>query len=258
MKNIAETKLSIENRIDMLNRQFIEREDILGERLIIKNDIAKTHDKLNSHRAREEELLQLIAEAKEAVEKKQKDVDILGEEMATVGELCALNDKEEVEVLNPAKEEYPSLLANSENVSKQILDLQNQSSAAKKNGELEIAASKASLEEIKKQVLEKVMYNEEKMNVIKACIESRDEVTQTATEEIAQHNTLKKQFEESCEVHEKEIAKEEDDRAKLRAKRGEAKKLERICEEFALEKLRCGVQIIQETEAKVASLQGAM
>ena len=254
-QTLAESKLQISNRIDMLNRQFAERGDILGKRLSVKNDIAKVNDRLESYRAREEELQQLIAQAKQAVATKQKNVDDVNEEMAKVGELRTSNDKEEAEVLNPAKEEHPRLLVNGENVSKQIIFLQNQSSTAKKCTEMDIAASKASFEEIKKQVLEKIACNEDMKNFLKTCMESREELTKATTEEIAQHNTLKSQFEDSSKLHEKEIAKEEEDRAKLRAERDKAKTLERVCEEFALEKLTCGVQIIQETESRIASLQ---
>ncbi len=248
----------------MLHRQFDERDDIAAESQRVKNDFVQVDEKLESHRGREEELLQLIAKAKLDVEAKQKEINVVKEEMAKVDEIRASNDKEEAAVLDPAKKEHPCLLAHGENVSKQILVLENRSASTEKSTESDILASKASLEEIKKQVAEKLARNEEKKDLLKAISQSREEIAKNATEEIAQHDTLKRQFEESREVQEAEIVKKEEDLDKLRGERLEAKKLERICEEISLEKLSCGVQNIQdadrmvkEFEAKAASLQAA-
>lgn len=248
----------------MLHRQFAEREEISAERQRVKNNFVQVDENLESCRGREEELLQLIALAKLDVEAKQKEINGVKEEMAKVVELRASNDKEEAAVLDPAKEEHPRLLAHGENVSKQILALENQSASTEKSTESDILAGKASLEEIKKQVAEKLARNDDKKNHLKTLMQAREEIAKKAIEEIAQHDTLKRQFEESREVHEKEIVQKEEDLEKFRGERLEAKKLERICEEISLEKLSCGVQNIQdadrmvkEFEAKAASLQAA-
>jgi len=248
----------------MLHRQFTEREEIAADRQRVKNNFVQLDEKLESHRGREEELLQLIAKAKLDVEAKQKEINVVKEEMAKVDGIRASNDKEEATVLDPAKEEHPRLLAHGENVSKQILVLENQSASTEKSTESCILATKASLEEIKKHVGEKLARNEEKKNLLRTLMQSREEIARNATEEIAQHDTLQRQFEESREVHEKEIVQKEEDLEKLRGERLEAKKLERICEDISLEKLSCGVQniqdadrMVQEFEANAASLQVA-
>ena len=248
ISTITASVLDISNRIDHLRKRFAQREDILAERQAVQIETEEINGKLQSHTSREEELRALIDQMEKEVESNEKELSLIKKEKATLMDVCEAREKEEKEVLGPARIELPKLFERGETLAREIASIRDKISASKASGEQDLSSTRAVLEDIRNQLAEKGKSVKEKKDRLKTLEDNREWVKKTMTEEIDQHRSLKVKFEEAQKAQKKLNAALEEKRAKEISERVRAREIAYKSEVVKLEKLSCGANLIKETE----------
>jgi hypothetical protein len=233
--------------INLLRDQFLQRETIMKEQEIVRQDTLKLNQEIDAHRNRETELKKLIAQARQSYESHKNELEKIKKQKSDVDLLRARNDDEE-EALSSLRVELPRLVSMNDNLSRDISSLQETIASVNQSNQSELLSIDRHLKDMSKQLVDKMHQVQEERKMLENNQSLLRELKKATLDEVEQHRNLKVNFDAAYETQLKLIAKKEMDIAKIRAERLEAKKLERLAEEISLEKLKCGVQIIQDAD----------
>jgi hypothetical protein len=255
---------STTKHINLLHDQFLERESIIEEQEKVKQETLKVNQQIDVHRKREMELERLISEVRQISETQEIELEKAKNQMSNIDLLRTSNDEEE-EALTLLRVEFPKTAAMNDGLSREIGNLQETIASINQSNQSELLSIERHLKDISKQVVEKMNEVQEKRNIFESNQSLLRELNKATLEEVEQHRNLKANFDAAYDTQLKLIVRKEMDIAKIRAERLESKRLERLSEEISLEKLQCGVQIIQDAERiekeymeKIRNLQEVM
>jgi len=238
----------VAKRLERLNKQCAQREDLLAERQAVKEEREEVSKQLETHSTREEELMKMLAQAEKELELNEKELELVKKKDRDVDDLRVSGEKEEAEVLEPARHELPELLEEGEVLAREIAARQEKLCSLKQSCELDVASRQAISNDVVTQVVAKCRNVKEKNERLEKLQGLRDELNKSARDEVDQHGNLKAKFDEASKAQAAVIEALEEQREKERSERDETKKLEFIAETVKLEKLTCGVEVIKETK----------
>ena len=244
----SNSKSMIEKQVNDLNTQFQKIEDIRKERDSIRNASEQITNLLQTERQSLDELRQKVQYQKERYENNLKAMEELKKEKVEVDEMCLQGQKEEQDLV-AMKENLSRIQAEDENALRAIHELQQRTDTHKKSGSADITEKKHAIENVEKEIVEKLSEREQLKDAVNKMKETIADLNASTAQEIALHENLKNSFEDATIVHEKELAKVMEEAARAEANI-EKTKLELIAEKITLEKLERGAAIIEDTNKR--------
>jgi chromosome segregation ATPase len=245
--HLSASVASTTKHINLLREQFMHRESVMEEQEIVWQETLKLNQQIDAHRNREMELKRLIAQAHGISETHSKELEKIKKKMSDIDLLRTNNDEEE-QALTLLRVDLPKIEAMNDGLSREIASFQENMTSEIQSNQSELSSIENHLKDTSKQVIEKMHKVQEARRMLEENQSLLRELNKETLEEVEQHRNLKVNFDAAYETQLKLILRREMDIAKVRTERLEAKKLERLSEEISLEKLKCGVQIIQEAE----------
>jgi hypothetical protein len=248
VSTLLQTTQAKTEHLDRLHEQIAERETNHSKRQAIQNEMEERKIRLASHRERVEEKRIELEEAEKTLHANKEKLSDVQKKHADLDQEIASGQKEEQEVVAPARKEFPKLLKESEELSRLIAKYREVLTSLKKSAEADLSSKKAILEDVKKQIQEKSNDEQEKEARLASLRESREIANKNALEEIEQQNSLKSKFEEAMSTEAAVIQALKEQREREHEKRVEARRHEFLAEEYKRDLLACGADIIQETK----------
>lgn len=244
----SESKSMIEKQVNDLNTQFEKIEEIRKERDSIRNASEQITNLLQTERQSLDELRQKVQQQKERYENNLKSMEELEKEKVEVDEICVQGQKDEQE-LAVMKEDLSHIQVEDEKALRAIHELQQRTDTHKKSGSADIVEKKQAIENVEKEIVEKLSEKEQLKDAVSKMKETVADLNASTAQEIALHENLKNSFEDAAIVHQKELAKVLEEAKKAEANNEKAK-LELIAEKITLEKLERGAAIIEDTDKR--------
>jgi chromosome segregation ATPase len=248
VSTLLQTTQAKTEHLDRLHEQIAERETNHSKRQAIQNEMEERKIRLASHRERVEEKRIELEEAEKTLHANKEKLSDVQKKHADLDQEIASGQKEEQEVVAPARKEFPKLLKESEELSRLIAKYREVLTSLKKSAEADLSSKKAILEDVKKQIQEKSNDEQEKEARLASLRESREIANKNALEEIEQQNSLKSKFEEAMSTEAAVIQALKEQREREHDKRMEVRRHDFLAEEYKRDLLACGADIIQETK----------
>jgi hypothetical protein len=236
------------DRLDCLREQQAEREIILSQRQVVQKERQGAKARLQSLSGRDEEIVNVLDQGDKELDLSKDNLMIVQKHKADLDQVLASGQKEEAEVLEPARIELPKLLKESEELARLIASYRENLSSLKKSGESNLSLTRGVLDDVKNQVKDKSDDEKEKVESLSTLQETWQYTKKLALDDIEQHNNLGCKFEAARNAEAVVIQALQEQRAKERCEKNEAKRHESLAEVLKRELLSCGADIIKKTE----------
>jgi len=246
------------NHITRFQEQFAQRESMVQEHKVMEQERTQVQEQSKMLQTREEELKALLAEKQKEV---KLNTDILTQVQSTKKALTERQhfyNVKENDAVHKAREEMPKILQQGETLSRAIATMQETARIAKEKMENEQALHQSKLVDLHHQVLQKNNITEEQRGRIATIQKERDESNELIANEIEQHQSLQKNFEDAKGAQDDIVT------ALLQEREKEAmeREMELVSEQTKLEKLARGKGMYDESKVeekelseKVANIQ---
>ncbi len=261
--NLTSSTNDTVHNIQRLQQQFQQRQDILQERENIQKERHTIQQEMDTNLSiREKELTRKITEMEDVITKSRNICDGLKRQRVELDHEKHIAQKEEMDIIQPAKDNMIQLSNRGEVLSKDIADVQEQIRISKQTLDNDMTLQKTSFNDISNQVLQKNNHLKEQSDKMERLVKEREESIQTFTNEMDQHENLKSKFDEATKVQMDVVKALIDQRQRDKMELKETREREVDLETVKMEMLEQGVEVIEATkrlekvlDEKIAKMQ---